>query len=235
MNILKKALYKFFPPYVLYYILDLRETISQKRKMYYSQFGEDIILQDLTKNQEKGFYIDVGANHPIKSSNTYLLYKRGWSGINIEADPFLCSLLKRYRSRDINVGEAVGKAETEATYYRFADSRISTFSKERADELIQKGWKLVEEISIPTHPLNSILSKYDLPPVDILTIDIEDMDQEALETNDWSKVNPRIVVIESRGFDASRPQEDWTYRFLTERGYIFYSRAGYSLFFTKQS
>ena len=42
----------------------------------YSQEGEDLILQRIFHNQKDGFYIDVGAHHPFRFSNTALLYKK---------------------------------------------------------------------------------------------------------------------------------------------------------------
>ena len=62
------------------------------KKIYYEKYAKksyslssvDLIIDYLFKNIKKGVYIDVGCNHPIKFNNTYLLYKRGWSGINID-------------------------------------------------------------------------------------------------------------------------------------------------------
>ena len=48
----------------------------------YSQEGEDIILRNLFGNRKDGFYVDVGAHHPMRFSNTYFFYKLGWNGCN---------------------------------------------------------------------------------------------------------------------------------------------------------
>lgn len=74
----------------------------------YSQNGEDILLEAIFYKQQKGFYVDVGAHHPIKYSNTFLLYKRGWRGINIDAMPGSMKTFAKYRKGDINIECGVG-------------------------------------------------------------------------------------------------------------------------------
>ena len=69
----------------------------------YSQNGEDLILNRFLENKKNGFYIDIGAHHPIRFSNTYLFYKKGWRGINIDAMPGSMDLFNKIRSRDINI------------------------------------------------------------------------------------------------------------------------------------
>ena len=72
----------FYKPY-LYYNLIIRNKIYNKRKTY-SQFKEDIFLKKYFQNINQGFYVDIGCYHPIKYSNTALLYNKGWSGINLD-------------------------------------------------------------------------------------------------------------------------------------------------------
>ena len=40
------------------------------RDKYYSFSGVDIVLKKIFYQQEKGFYIDVGCQNPIKNNNT---------------------------------------------------------------------------------------------------------------------------------------------------------------------
>ena len=58
-----------------------------------SHCGEDRILRYLFKKRKNGFYIDVGAFHPMISSNTFIFYENNWKGINIDAFPavWICS------------------------------------------------------------------------------------------------------------------------------------------------
>ena len=74
----------------------------------YSQEGEDLIMEHFLFCKPTGFYVDVGAHHPKKYSNTYRLYRRGWRGINIDANPGSMVEFRRVRPRDINVEAGVG-------------------------------------------------------------------------------------------------------------------------------
>jgi hypothetical protein len=75
----------------------------------YGHSGEDLVLDRLLNGKRMGFYIDVGAHHPTRFSNTYLFYKKGWSGINIDANPKSMELFNRRRSRDINIEVGIAK------------------------------------------------------------------------------------------------------------------------------
>ena len=90
---LKKVLFKVLPPKIqfkirtsglgLIIILIKSYQISLKSNKYYSQFGEDTILQKYLQ-EDKGFYLDIGSGDPVRGSNTFFLYKKGWSGILID-------------------------------------------------------------------------------------------------------------------------------------------------------
>ena len=87
--------------------------------VYYSQSGEDIIIGNFFQNKNKGFFVDVGAYHPKHYSNTYLLYKNGWRGINIEPNPASIKLFNKYRKNDINLQTGVLNENKEAYYHIF--------------------------------------------------------------------------------------------------------------------
>ena len=73
----------------------------------YSQEGEDVILQYIFRDQETGFYVDIGAHHPKRFSNTFGLYKMGWLGINVDPLPGCMDAFRKQRPRDINLEVAV--------------------------------------------------------------------------------------------------------------------------------
>ena len=99
----------------------------------YSQNNEDILLWRALKNVEKGFYIDVGANHPVDDSVTKLFYENGWSGINIEPVPEKLEELKKDRPRDINLGCLVGTRTGIVNFYEIPeDTRLSTTDEDTA-------------------------------------------------------------------------------------------------------
>ena len=71
-------------------------------------FGEDIFINTFFKNKKKGFYVDVGAYHPLDGNNKNLLYKKkNWNGINIDVNPFSIELFNCTRKDDLNFNTAI--------------------------------------------------------------------------------------------------------------------------------
>lgn len=200
---------------------------------HYSQFGEDVVIAKLLK-EKSGFYIDVGAHHPKRYSNTYLLYKRGWQGINIDPNPESIHLFDKARPRDTNVCVGVGAKKEELAYYMFSDPAVNSFQEEEAKRWANKSWITPLGVKqVPVDTLQSILSTLpDIPPVNLLTIDVEGMDLEVLQSNDWEKIRPDMIVVESDIFNPTKPFDDPLFEFLvSQHGYTLRGLVGPSLIF----
>ncbi len=145
-----------------------------------------------------GFYVDVGAYHPINSSNTYFFYLQGWRGINIDARPGSMTQFNTLRPRDTNLELGVSNRKGELPFYIVEGGpSINSFSR---DFLAEVGMldHVRQEIKVPVWTLTDILDKY-LPAgqsIDFLTVDVEGFDLNVLRSNDWSKYRPRLVVVE---------------------------------------
>lgn len=115
----------------------------------YSQSGEDSIMDHFfrNKNIHHVSYLDIGTNHPVHCSNTYLFYRNGGKGVCVEPNPSLCNIIRSKRSKDIclNVGIA-SKAETELDFYIMEPDTLSTFSKADAEELAKENDYTIREI-----------------------------------------------------------------------------------------
>jgi FkbM family methyltransferase len=182
----------------------------------YAQFGEDKVLAELFKGVNTGRYVDVGAHHPYRYSNTYLLYKKGWHGVNIDPNPYTITLFNKARPGDTNICSGVGNAG-ELTYYRFSDPAVNTFKKEEADKWKGKQFlAFLGTTPVEVKPLSVLVQG----PIDLLTIDAEGMDLEVLQSYDW-KVAPKVIVIEG---NDSKP-------FLLEKGYRLHTVCGASNIF----
>ncbi|MBI2108828.1 MAG: FkbM family methyltransferase [Parcubacteria group bacterium] len=213
-----------------------KNTFFSNPQKSYSQFGEDVILQKLLK-KKNGFYVDVGAYHPKHYSNTYLLHKKGWGGINIDPNPETIKLFDLCRRNDTNIQTGISNERKNLTYYTFSHSNWNTFSKEKAEMWRQKsGVNFIGEQKISCVSLREILKHY-VPlgtAIDLLNVDAEGMDLEVLESNDWGKYAPRVVVVESTRFNPDVPRENEIYAFLSERSYTLYAFVGMSLIFVKK-
>ena len=170
----------------------------------YAQNGEDLILDWYLGEKQTGFYVDVGAHHPKRYSNTYRLYRRGWRGINIDANPGSMRMFRRLRPRDINVEAAVNSVSQELTFHIFKEPGLNTFDKNLASRHIGEGRSLIKKVGIVTVPLAKLLDQY-LPhntSIDLLTIDVEGLDYDVLMSNDWDRYVPSYVLIECIGLSS---------------------------------
>jgi hypothetical protein len=81
----------------------------------FSQRGEDLLSLALLRNKgiTKPSYVDIGANHPTRLSNTYLMYLLGGRGMIIEPDPDAAEAIRRTRPRDITINAGVATDEDE--------------------------------------------------------------------------------------------------------------------------
>lgn len=197
----------------------------------YSQEGEDIILRKLLGRQKKGFYVDIGAHHPFRYSNTFWFYKRGWRGLNIDPMPGTTKLFNRVRPKDKAIEAAVGKTRKLVTYYIFEDSALNTFDHD-ISQRVQKTHqsKLVKTVQRASCTLASILDKnVGKKKIDLLNIDAEGMDLEILASNNWKKYAPKIVCVEVGTTSAK------INAFLKKRGYRLVSKLYNSAIFAKNN
>jgi FkbM family methyltransferase len=152
----------------------------------YSTFCEDAMFFSVFKPGDRGFYVDVGANHPKFGSNTYRLYRQGWSGLAIEPNLRFAEAFRLLRPRDKFVCEGVSTEGGELQYFAFADPSYNTFSSERANELVDR-WhqKLISTRVIKTRPLTSIIDSFcPNAHIDLLSVDCEDFDLAVLQSAD---------------------------------------------------
>jgi len=101
-------------------------------RLSYAQEGEDLVLARILGELgiTTGFFVDIGAHHPARFSNTYYFYRRGWRGINVDALPGTKRLFQRMRSRDITIECGVGSQEGVLKYFAFNEPALNTFSEQ---------------------------------------------------------------------------------------------------------
>jgi FkbM family methyltransferase len=180
-------------------------------RMSYSAAGEDrLVLGWLQAVYHRDIrqvrYCDIGANHPTKLSNTFLLYSMGASGVLVEPDPDLCGRLRRKRPNDVvlNVGMAFDERRL-AKLTRLKASVFNTFSSTQAEQVViaSKDWQpyqrqtIIDEIEVALTPANDILEKYFSDGIDFVSIDTEGVDLPILKSIDLQRFRPRMICIEA--------------------------------------
>jgi FkbM family methyltransferase len=201
----------------------------------YSQEGEDAILGRYFENKNEGFYIDVGAHHPFRFSNTYRFYLKGWSGVNIDAMPGSMSLFERYRPRDINIEQPISEKYEKLTFYIFNEKALNTFVQSNAEKyLLNPDYKILEKKELEAFPLAQVLERYypEGKQVDFMTVDVEGLDLQVLKSNNWLKFKPLFVLVETLEMESIIEfQNSDIYIFLISKGYLFFGKTVNTCFF----
>jgi FkbM family methyltransferase len=179
--------------------------INLFKKIYYQKYTKqsysisnvDLIIDRLFSNIDRGYYIDVGCNHPIKYNNTYLLHKRGWSGINIDLDKTSIDQFNKLRKNDHNVQALVGSFDDEEKeiYFYHERSAINTLSKKLAEKRSTKPREIIKRNTIS---LNKIIenSRYKNKKINVMSIDIENHEYEVLKNFSFNKYKVDVIVTE---------------------------------------
>lgn len=200
----------------------------------YSQEGEDLVLSRVLDDVPSGFYVDVGSHHPFRFSNTYLFYRRGWSGICVDPLPGSRDLFVKYRPRDIVLECGVSRNPGQMTYYIFNEPALNTFDEGLARQRHGVGgYYLRETRLVVTEPLSSIMDRK-LPTgkkITFFSVDVEGLDLEALESNDWVRYRPHLVVAECLGADFAHIMDDALVVYMRSINYSPYAKTGNSVVF----
>ncbi len=202
----------------------------------YSQEGEDLILSRIFGRKKDGFFVDVGAHHPKKYSNTYKFYREGWHGINIDAMPGSMRLFEKLRPNDINIEAGIARATGELTYSIFNEPALNTFNEEEANRKNGlNGYRIVEQKKVRVYPLSDILDKHLKPgdTIDFLSIDVEGLDFDVLQSNNWEKYRPNIVLVEELRKPSGERETQGT-EFLLANGYRLFAQTYNTLIFKEQ-
>jgi FkbM family methyltransferase len=200
----------------------------------FAQEGEDLILARIFGEQAKGIYVDVGAHHPRRFSNTHMLYRRGWRGVNIDATPGSMRLFRRQRPRDINLEVGVAATSDVRDFYVFNEPALNTFDAERAKSLDRAPYRIEAVRKVACQPLAEILRTHSLGRIDLLTIDAEGYDDEVLSTLDWETSRPRVVLTEQFSRDLSTLLGSTTATRMQTRGYRVIAKTFNSVFYVER-
>jgi len=202
----------------LYYNIFIRYLFLKRNKKSFSQFGEDLFIAEFFENQKEGKYVDLGAFHPMKLSNTYLLFKKGWSGTNVDLNPITIDLFNLARKNDNNICCLMAGKENLLKDVYFEDWS--------AANSITSNENLSEKKQMKTRTFESLIYK----DFDFLNIDLEGHDYEILQTIDFKKFNPKLICIEI--LENCSDKEN-IFDFLKQHNYSFIKNLGPSYFFRK--
>lgn len=218
---MKKNLLKNSIIYYFYKLLKIYR--NNKPSAHFGEFGEDIFINRVLKNINKGKYVDVGCYHPYKGSLTYKLYDRGWNGINIDISKTSIDLFNISRKKDINLNLAISNFDGETYYYE--NSPIN-----QQNSLIQTN-DLQKKIKIQCFTLDTVLKNKDLEEFDFLNIDVEGNELEVLKGFDLKKFKPKLITIENNDLTINEYLDSEVCKILIKSDYTLVNKIGVTNFF----
>lgn len=188
----------------------------------HSQEGEDMVARRLVWNGSPGFYVDVGAHHPNRFSNTAWFYRQGWRGINVEPDPDLIRQFASLRPRDTSLMCAAGEIEGELELNIFDEPALKTLDPHVAAMRQAEGANLIRRVPVSVRHLSRILGEH-IPAsqsIDFLTVDVEGFDLGVLKSNNWELFRPRLVMAECHGNTCLSVGTDPVGKFMAGQDYL---------------
>jgi len=231
---LTERLLRFAPFQWLYLIRKVFLTRSSRR--YWSQYGEDIVLDRVLNLSQPGFYVDVGCYHPVKNNNTFKLYRHGWRGLNLDIDELKIAAFRLRRPRDLNLACCVSEQAGDVLVFSPGVwSLTQTVDLATAEKLLSRGIRIAKR-TVPARPLTMILDKSEFRDreIDVLSIDVEGHELAVLRSLDFERYRPRVVIVESHSRSLEELMAAAEYRLLTERGYTLFNWTGPSVHFLRR-
>ncbi len=206
----------------------------------WSQHGDDLAVLNVFKliGIDQPSYIDIGAHHPFRISNTALLYARGSRGINVEANPNLIEEFFRSRPEDVNLNIGVGAEPGILSFYMIDKwSGRNTFDRRLVDEFVLQNprFSITETVEIEIDTLQQVLIKYwkgGFP--NFLTLDVEGLDEKILRSYDFlNGPRPDVLCVETDLIgDVSYGERIKEY--MSGSGYFVYVKCGSNTIFVHQ-
>ena len=193
-----------FKSYIFY--IGIKYRFFTKKKTY-SQFGEDLIINNFF-GEFIGKYVDIGCYHPIKYSNTALLHKKGWTGVNIDLNETSINLFNACRKNDLNIVACLSDKKEKVSVYM--DSKFSALNSIHQDNSKIFKFKNYKKLTMKTKTFSELVDKN----FDFLNIDCEGNDYKIIKTIDLKKYKPKLINIE-----VSKENKDYIYNYLDQNGY----------------
>ena len=217
----------------------LKKKIYSKKNSY-SFGGSDLLIDYIFKSKKSGFYLDIGCQHPVSNNNTYLLYRRGWNGINIDLDSKNIRLFNLERPNDINICKCVSSDNSKKNLFFFHQgSPINSLEKKAIKDKSNYTLKKID-----TYTLNSILEDQKIRNIDYFNLDVEGHEIEILKNFDIKLYKPKVISVEFIDYqmeklefknnDIIRVLESDLYKYFISNGYHFINWSHADLIFVHE-
>ena len=172
----------------------LLKYIKDYVRLGFSSDGNTKLSKLILKKIKKGIYLDIGCYHPIKDSNTALLYKNGWKGINVDISKESIEMFQFFRPKDLNLNLGIStKNGYEKAYFEKAISTVSTLDSTYLKKIGRENL-IIKKIKVMT--IKNIRKKYKINRLDFLKIDCENIDMSIIMKSSLEDLDSNYLCLE---------------------------------------
>jgi len=169
-----------------------------------------------------GYFIEVGAGHPRRFSNTYVLDRYlEWSGVRIEPNPEFAALHRADLSGGVTFFEVVASGDTDGWCDLILAEELSVvshqapkdgYARERQQSEARNG-----SIRVRTRPISDLLFEASSPSrVEYLSIDTEGSELELLMAFPFDVIEVQFLTVEHNHNKSAQRQQC---EFLFDKGF----------------
>lgn len=195
---------------------------------------EDVVLQGVFAELADGFFIDVGAGTPIRDSNTYALYQKGWTGVAMEPLP-MRELWRAFRPRDVFVNTAAGSDAGDLELHLYESLQLSSAAPATLAHWADNHRVPFKRISVPVMTLDQVCRQHrPFGEIHLLSVDVEGMEQQVLEGLDLAKYRPWVILLEATTPGTNVQSHQQWESDLVRRGYLMAFNDGINRYYLAQ-
>ena len=190
-------------------------------QLSYTQNLEDYHLWQALGPKTAGFYIDVGAGHPIADNVSFWFYERGWRGICAEPQPNLAGLYKHIRPRDTVFEGLIGRTSGDTDFHivdRLHGFSTTVETHAKGARQFGAGYSTIKKQIVT---LAELCTRHNVGEIDFLKIDVEGAEADVLMGNDWQRFRPKIIVAEAILPGSGEPGWGEWEPYILQQGYEF--------------
>jgi FkbM family methyltransferase len=180
------------PPHALPSKVDLRAMQAHYGEALYSQDDEETLIRAFFADRRDGFFLDVGAGDPIRDSTTYYLERHlDWHGIAVDAIADYAPAYAQQRPATRFFSYFAGRKSKLTHPFFISDNK--NLSSGSGDDPRAGDYR---RTTVPTLALRDLLEREKVETIDLLSMDIEGAEPDALAGLDLSRFAPELACVE---------------------------------------
>ena len=222
--LLDKVVFRMRHPSAEYVRYSSGQLAAMTAQGYRSQYGQDFYLWNVVfGEQDDGYFVDIGANHPIDLSNSYFFESQGWQGSAFEPLARFEDAWREHRSAEFHRA-AIAEVHQRRAFVEISgpagwEHTLSAFREHvRPEDMRMYGYV---EYDVETAPLERFVAT--TTPVHLVLIDVEGAELSVLRGIDIGSFQPTCIMVENVGKLGG---DESVRALLADHGYTLVARIG---------